>query len=335
MTQGRKGTPSEGFIYLLSGKDWMARFNMAWLLDAGEPEVVLSKRRTYRFADRDLFHTAENAEVFTSREPRMKDSPLGYRLEKDRPEGRVITRRFILPSAKMKVSYHAPGDAKIHLAIMDESNSRLRDTHALTGSYQIDRIIDDWQDGPIDGWVGKTVQVHIQLHGDAEIFGFAFDEVSTAGSDTDSIGPSDHRFVLPPRHEYAMAQNPPFVESVENTGPFAVSDNRVPGIRTGFRLQDPDRPGHILTSKVSLPGREMKISGDPGSGTITVSLFDESGNLLNTSKPLGGGLKTRQIVEWTNGFTLKEHVSKTVTLRFELTREARIYGLHFDQVFWE
>ena len=132
-----------------------------------------------------------------------------------------------------------------------------------------------------------------------------------------------------------MAQNPPFVESVENTGPFTVSDNRVPGIRTGFRLQDPDRPGHILTSKVSLPGREMKISGDPGSGTITVSLFDESGNLLNTSKPLGGGLKTRQIVEWTNGFTLKEHVSKTVTLRFELTREARIYGLHFDQVFWE
>ena len=38
MTQGRKGTPSEGFIYLLSGKDWMARFNMAWLLKPGEPE---------------------------------------------------------------------------------------------------------------------------------------------------------------------------------------------------------------------------------------------------------------------------------------------------------
>ncbi|MEC9054105.1 MAG: sialidase family protein, partial [Verrucomicrobiota bacterium] len=54
MTQGRKGTPSEGFIYLLAGKDWMARFNMAWLLDAGEPELVLSKRSTYRFADQDL-----------------------------------------------------------------------------------------------------------------------------------------------------------------------------------------------------------------------------------------------------------------------------------------
>jgi hypothetical protein len=38
MTQGRKGTPDEGFIYLLSGKDWMARFNMAWLLKPEELE---------------------------------------------------------------------------------------------------------------------------------------------------------------------------------------------------------------------------------------------------------------------------------------------------------
>lgn len=31
MAVGRKGTPSEGFIYLLSNKDWMARFNLSWL----------------------------------------------------------------------------------------------------------------------------------------------------------------------------------------------------------------------------------------------------------------------------------------------------------------
>ena len=30
---GRKGTPSEGFIYLLSNKDWMARFNLAWIME--------------------------------------------------------------------------------------------------------------------------------------------------------------------------------------------------------------------------------------------------------------------------------------------------------------
>ena len=32
MAAGRKGTHSEGMIYLLSNKDWMARFNLAWLL---------------------------------------------------------------------------------------------------------------------------------------------------------------------------------------------------------------------------------------------------------------------------------------------------------------
>lgn len=33
MAAGRKGTHSEGMIYLLSNKDWMARFNLAWLLE--------------------------------------------------------------------------------------------------------------------------------------------------------------------------------------------------------------------------------------------------------------------------------------------------------------
>ena len=32
MAAGRNGTPSEGMVYLLAGKDWMAQFNMAWLL---------------------------------------------------------------------------------------------------------------------------------------------------------------------------------------------------------------------------------------------------------------------------------------------------------------
>lgn len=33
LAAGRKGTPSEGMIYLLAGKDWMARFNLAWILE--------------------------------------------------------------------------------------------------------------------------------------------------------------------------------------------------------------------------------------------------------------------------------------------------------------
>ena len=34
LAAGRKDTPSEGMIYLLANKDWMARFNLAWLLEA-------------------------------------------------------------------------------------------------------------------------------------------------------------------------------------------------------------------------------------------------------------------------------------------------------------
>ena len=32
MAVGRKGTPSQGMIYLVSNKDWMARFNLDWVL---------------------------------------------------------------------------------------------------------------------------------------------------------------------------------------------------------------------------------------------------------------------------------------------------------------
>jgi len=35
---GREGTPSEGFIYLLSNKDWMARFNLAWVMEDREEQ---------------------------------------------------------------------------------------------------------------------------------------------------------------------------------------------------------------------------------------------------------------------------------------------------------
>ena len=33
LAAGRKGTPSEGMIYLAAGKDWMARFNLAWIME--------------------------------------------------------------------------------------------------------------------------------------------------------------------------------------------------------------------------------------------------------------------------------------------------------------
>ena len=39
LAAGRKGTPSESMIYLLSNKDWMARFNLAWLLEARDKKA--------------------------------------------------------------------------------------------------------------------------------------------------------------------------------------------------------------------------------------------------------------------------------------------------------
>jgi len=36
LAAGRKGTPSEGMIYLAAGKDWMARFNLARIMEGDE-----------------------------------------------------------------------------------------------------------------------------------------------------------------------------------------------------------------------------------------------------------------------------------------------------------
>ena len=33
LAAGRPGTPSEGMIYLLAGKDWLASFNLAWVME--------------------------------------------------------------------------------------------------------------------------------------------------------------------------------------------------------------------------------------------------------------------------------------------------------------
>ncbi len=334
MTQGRKGTPSEGFIYLLAGKDWMARFNMAWLLAPGEPEIVLSKRARYSFSDTDLFRYAENAEAFTSSESKLKTSPKGYRLAADSGKGRVVTQRLILPSGKLRVSYHVPDGGKLYVWLMDESNTRLRDTHALTGSYQIDKTV-EWQDGPIGKWVDKTVYVQFMLEGGAEVFDFSFDEVPTTGGDTASIGPSSDKFVLPPRHNYLMAQNPPFVKSVQNAKPFSVAEKRLDKILTGYRINDPERKGHVLSHKISLPGKEMKISCDVSSGSITVFLFDEEGKLIKISAPVTGGLKIREPVAWPDGFALDDHVSKPVSVRFDLEGGAKLFAIRFDELFWE
>lgn len=334
MTQGRKGTPSEGFVYLLAGKDWMARFNLAWLLGAGEAEITLSKRRRYRFSDSDLFRSAENAVAFASAGPKLAAGTKGYRVGAGSGQGSVVTQRMILPSAKMNLSYHVPEGGKLSVWIMDDSNSRLRDSQALTGSYQIDKRI-EWQDGAIDPWVGKTVYVQFMLEGGAEVFGFGFDDVPVTGDDTASIGPGDDDFVLPPRHDYLVVQNPPFVKSVQGVRPFDVEDGFMEKIRSGYGPGDADGEGHLLSHQFSLPGKQMKISCDVRSGSVAVSLFDAAGKLIKTSHPVGGGLVVRQPVTWPDGFKLDGYVSEPVSLRFDLSGRAGLFAIRFDELFWE
>ena len=44
LAAGRNGTPSEGMIYLAAGKNWMARFNLAWIMENQElPDQKRSK----------------------------------------------------------------------------------------------------------------------------------------------------------------------------------------------------------------------------------------------------------------------------------------------------
>jgi hypothetical protein len=59
------------------------------------------------------------------------------------------------------------------------------------------------------------------------------------------------------------------------------------------------------------------------------------GKLIKTSHQVTGGLKVRQPVEWTDGFKLDEHVSKPVSLRFDLEGGARLFAIRFDKLFWE
>lgn len=339
MTEGRKGTPSEGFIYLLAGKDWMARFNMAWLFTPEEPEVVLSKRAKYRFSDPDVYKSSEDAELFTSSEPRLKNSPKGYGLKSGVEKGHVLTQKIVLSSGEMKVSCNAP-NGKLMVLVMDEGYTVLRDSHAITGPYEIDKAI-PWQDGPIDKWVGKEVYLKFLLEGDAQVFDISFGGIPATAGNTAAIGPDSDKIVLPPsivlppRNDYVMDQKPPFVRSAQNAKPFSIKDDRLKRITAGYRLSDAKDKGHVLSHKISLPGDEMKISCDVSSGSITVSLFDADGNLLKTSKPVTGGLKVREPVQWPDGFTLNEYVSVPIAVKFDLKGDARLYAIRFDELFWD
>lgn len=333
LTQGRKGTPSEGYIYLLSGKDWMARFNMAWLLSPPEAETLLGKRQRYRFSDPDFYGSSENAKIISSDDIKLKLSSKGYALIDQDQKGFVLSKKFVLPSSKMKISFHAP-NGKVTLELLDEADDRLSDTHGLTGTYQIDKGL-EWQDGPIDKLVGKEVLVRFLLEGDAQVFDVSFEGVKSLSENIASIGPSDNRFVLPPRNNYYMNQVPAFIKSYQNLNQFPKKDKNLEGIEVGYELKDQSKEAHLISRKISLPGEDMKITCDPGSGTVRVSLYNEENELITTSRIISGDTKVRKSIAWMNDFKLTDFVSRPVSLKIELSADAKIYAIRFDELFWD
>ena len=333
MTEGRKGTPSEGFIYLLSGKDWMARFNMAWLLNEDQPDFILGKRSRYRFADPDLFRKADNAQSFRSADPRFKNSQVGYRLQSRDRGGDVMTHPMVLPSKTMKLNCDV-SDGRLQVLVMDEGESKLRDSHWITGDYEADRSI-PWQDGPLDKWVGKVVYLKFFLEGNAQIFDVSFEGVPAVEGVKAGLDPSDERFVLPPRHDYVVGQTPQFIKTAENALPFGVKEEQLKGVLGGYRLTDASKGGYVQSHKFSLAGKEMKISCDASEGSVRVVLLGADGKMIRRSLALKGGVKVREVVLWPDGFKLDPHVSEPVFVRFELEGGAKVYGLRFDRVFWE
>lgn len=333
MTEGRKGTPSEGYIYLLSGKDWMARFNMAWLLTPPEPEILLGKRPRYRFSDSDFYGSSENAKLISTSEPKLKGSPKGYQLDDKNDEGFILSRKIALPSAEMKVSFHAP-HGKVYVELVDEAGSRLRDATPLSGSYKIDSSL-EWQDENINNLVGKKIFVKFVLEGDAQVFDVSFDGVNLLSENITSIGPSDDQFVLPPRNDYLMDQVPAFVRSYQNLSPFSIKDANLKGLFSGYRVEDVSKVAELTSRKISLPGEEMKITCDPGNGSVKIALYNEEGKILANSETISGNIKIREAVKWAKDFKLAKHVSKPVSLKFELKGNAKIYSIRFDDLFWD
>ncbi len=333
MTQGRKGTPSEGYIYLLSGKDWMARFNMAWLLTPPEPEILLGKRPRYRFSDPDFYSSSTNAKLISTNETKLKESPKGYGLNSKKETGSILSRKLVLPSADMMVSFHAP-QGKVFVELVDESGSRLMDTHALSGAYKINSPL-EWQDEGIDKLVGKELFVKFVLEGDAQVFDVSFGEVNSLSENLTSIGPSDDRFVLPPRNDYVMNQVPAFVKSFQNARSFSVNDDRIKKISLGYEVESRAKSAQIISRKISLPGEEVKITCDPGQGSIRVSLYDEEGKLIKVSQRISGNLKISESVKWTDSFNLTKIVSKPVSFKFNIEGDAKLYAIRFDDLFWD
>jgi hypothetical protein len=57
--------------------------------------------------------------------------------------------------------------------------------------------------------------------------------------------------------------------------------------------------------------------------------------LIKTSKPVTGGLKVKEPVQWRDDFKLGIYVATPLTIQFNLEGKAKLYAIGFDELFWE
>ncbi|MED5471473.1 MAG: hypothetical protein VX577_06980, partial [Verrucomicrobiota bacterium] len=167
------------------------------------------------------------------------------------------------------------------------------------------------------------------------VFDVSFEGVDSLSENIASIGPSDNRFVLPPRNNYYMNQVPAFVKSYQNLSQFPAKDKNLKGIEVGYELKDQSKEAHLISRKMSLPGEDMKITCDPGAGTIKVSLYGEKNDLIASSRIISGDLKVRESIKWKDDLKLTKFVSRPVSLKIDLSADAKVYAIRFDELFWD
>lgn len=89
-----------------------------------------------------------------------------------------------------------------------------------------------------------------------------------------------------------------------------------------------NKTGSLKTKSVTPAGDTLCINADIApSGYVKVTLFDQDDKMLPEGE-LVTKTATDAKIKWKNGFTLKDHKGKKVSMKFEL-RESKIFSFIF------
>mgnify|MGYP005690671299 FL=1 len=202
ITQGRKGTPSEGFIYVRSIEGGIARFNMAWLLQPDDKkagkyafakdspvgknlvrigpdsdEFVLPPRHVYRMQQKPPFVKAvKNAKLFKISDDRIKNLETGYKLVDPKAKAHILPHKICLAGDEMKISCNV-SSGSITVSLLDPNGEIIKNSEPITGGFKAREIV-KWSDGfKLDKYVATPVTVRFELEGNAELYAIRFDKL--------------------------------------------------------------------------------------------------------------------------------------------------------------